>query len=171
MLSKEGNKELVDPTIFKQMIGSLRYLCNIRPDIAYSVRLVNKYMEKPRPPHYLATNKFLRYIKESRELGLLYHRDSNKDEVGLTNFTYVDWCGDKDDRKSATSYVFMMNESPISWCRRKQSIVALPTCEAEYVAASMGVCQALWWAELMIELGLGSDDAMKIKIENNQQYI
>ncbi|XP_073224768.1 secreted RxLR effector protein 161-like [Cicer arietinum] len=130
-MSKEDNEEMVDPSTFKPMVGSLRY------------------MEKPRTPHYLTTKRILRYIKEARELGLIYARNQNGDEAGLTGFTYVDWCGDKDDRKNTSGYVFMINESPILWCSRKQIIVALSTCEVEYVVASMEACQGIWLAELL----------------------
>ncbi|XP_073219863.1 secreted RxLR effector protein 161-like [Cicer arietinum] len=101
------------------------------------------YMEKPRTSHYMTTKKILRYIKETIELGLLYPTNLNEDEGELVGFTDVDWCGDIDDRKSTTSYVFTINNSPISWYSRKQSIVVLSTCKAEYVAASIGACQAV----------------------------
>ncbi|XP_073221453.1 secreted RxLR effector protein 161-like [Cicer arietinum] len=148
----EGDEELVDPTTFKQMVGSLRYLCNTRLDIAYSVGLLSRYMEKPRAPHYLAAKRILRYIKETSELGLHYARNQTGIEAGLIGFTDSDWCGDKDDRKNNSHYVFLINESLTSWCSRKQSILALSTCEAEYMVASIGACQAIWLAELMAEL-------------------
>ncbi|XP_073225732.1 secreted RxLR effector protein 161-like [Cicer arietinum] len=110
----------------------------------------------------MTTKKILRYIKKTIELCMLYSTILNEDEAELVGFTDADWCGDRDDRKSTTDYVFTVNNSPISWCSRKQSIVALSTCEAEYVSASMGACQAVWLAELMAELGLRSNDAMKI---------
>nr|XP_027191088.1 uncharacterized protein LOC113786990 [Cicer arietinum] len=91
ILSKEGNKELVDSTNFKQMVGSLRYLCNTRSDITYSVGLISKYMEKLRAPHYLATKKILRYIKETSEFGLLYPRSSNESEAELIGYIDFDW--------------------------------------------------------------------------------
>ncbi|XP_073222402.1 secreted RxLR effector protein 161-like [Cicer arietinum] len=140
VLSKEGSDELVDTTTFKQLVGSLRYLCNTQPYIAHSVRLVSRYMEKPRTSHYLAAKRILRYIKETSELGLHYAKKQVGIEDDLIGFTDADWCGDKDDRKSTSGYVFMINESSILWCSKKQNIVALSTCEAEYVVASMGAC-------------------------------
>ena len=41
-LKKEKRTNLVDPTIFKQMVGCSRYLCNTRIDISYNVGLVSK---------------------------------------------------------------------------------------------------------------------------------
>ena len=40
-LVMNDEEELVDPTLFKQIVVSLRYLCNSRPDIAYSVGIIS----------------------------------------------------------------------------------------------------------------------------------
>ncbi|XP_073220735.1 secreted RxLR effector protein 161-like [Cicer arietinum] len=144
----------------------MRYLCNTRPDISYSVGLISRFIEKPRTSHYMEAKRILRYIKETIELGLLYSRKLNEEEVELISFTDADWCGDMDDRKSTAGYVFTINNSPISWCSKKQNIVALSICEAEYVVASMGACQAMWLTELMAKLELRRNNAVKMKIDN-----
>ena len=40
----------------------------------------------------------------------------------------------------------------IAWQSLKQKIVALSTCEAEYVAAATAACQAFWLRRLLGEL-------------------
>jgi hypothetical protein len=109
--------------------------------------LISKFMEESRTPHFLALKRILNYIKGTAGFGILYPWSSPNSEAELIGYTDVDWCGDKDDRKSTADYVFMLENSPISWCARKQSIIALSSCEAEYVA-----CQALWLTTLMEEL-------------------
>jgi len=47
-------EEKVDSTMFRQIVGSLRYLCNSRPDICYSVSVISKFMHDPRKPHLIA---------------------------------------------------------------------------------------------------------------------
>ena len=44
-LSRKGNGDFVDSTLFKSLVGRLRYLTIIRPDIIYGVGLVSRYME------------------------------------------------------------------------------------------------------------------------------
>ncbi|XP_073221583.1 uncharacterized protein [Cicer arietinum] len=48
----------------------------------------------------------------------------------LLGYTDSNWCGDKDDRKSTVDYVFMFGGAPISWCSKKEPVVALSSCEA-----------------------------------------
>ncbi|KAJ8769435.1 hypothetical protein K2173_002925 [Erythroxylum novogranatense] len=53
--------------------------------------------------------------------------------VGIVN---SDWCGDIDDRKSTSGYVFFMGDTAFTWLSKKQPIVTLSTSEVEYVVAS-----------------------------------
>ena len=51
----------------------------------------------------------------------------------VTCYSDADWRGDKEDRISTTRYLFQVFVSLISWCSRKQLVVALSSCEAEYI--------------------------------------
>src|SRR5262249_49265791 len=48
----------------------------------------------------------------------------------------ADWASDKNDRKSFTGYIFIVNNGPVSWTSHKQSTVSHSTLEAEYMALS-----------------------------------
>ena len=45
VLDQSGLEKLVDKTVFRQMVGSLRYICNTRPDVAYGVGLVSRFLK------------------------------------------------------------------------------------------------------------------------------
>ncbi|KAA0055477.1 retrovirus-related Pol polyprotein from transposon TNT 1-94 [Cucumis melo var. makuwa] len=60
--------------------------------------------------------------------------------------------GDIDDRKSTLGYVFMLSSGAVSWSSKKQSIVTLLTIEAEFIAATSCVCQAIWLKKILEEL-------------------
>lgn len=45
VLKNEGNDDVVDPTYYKKIVGSLRYLCNTRPDLVFNVGLISRFME------------------------------------------------------------------------------------------------------------------------------
>ena len=73
-----------------------------------------------------------------------------------------DWCGDIDDCKSTTGYVFYMGNTTFTWLSKKHPIFTLSTCEAEYVAASYCVCHTIWLRTLLCELNLQQLKATEI---------
>ncbi|XP_050915803.1 uncharacterized mitochondrial protein AtMg00810-like [Lathyrus oleraceus] len=64
--------DYVNATTFKQLVGSLRYLYNTRPNICYAVGMVSRFMNKPKWLHYQATVRILRYIKETMRYRVLF---------------------------------------------------------------------------------------------------
>ncbi|WZZ49949.1 hypothetical protein YC2023_050056 [Brassica napus] len=147
-LTKEGDGMKVDPTSFKQLVGSLRYLTATRPDLIYSVNLVSRYMEHPGEQHLMAAKRIL--------------SDS-------------DYAGDLDDRRSTSGYTFILGGGAVSWASKKQPIGTLSTTEAEYVAAAYGACQAVWLRNVLenggVDQGKGTllmcDNSSTIKLSKN----
>jgi hypothetical protein len=56
------------------MVGSLRYLVNTRPDIAYAVGFVGRFLEEPHEDHSAAVKHILRYVAGTLDHGLIYRR-------------------------------------------------------------------------------------------------
>lgn len=154
-LSKLGAGEAVDPTMFKELVGSLRYLTATRPDLIYSVNLVSRYMENPTEQHWLATKRILRYVQRTVKYGIRYTSGGEKKLVGYVD---SDYAGDVDDRKSTSGYVFMMGGGAVSWASKKQPIVTLSTTKAEFVAGAYGACQAVWLRNVLEEIGSGQEE-------------
>ncbi|XP_050874999.1 secreted RxLR effector protein 161-like [Lathyrus oleraceus] len=130
----------VDPTTFKHLVGSLRYLYNTRPGIRYEVGMVNRFMSKQKWSHYQAVIMILRYIKGTLKYGVLFS-SGVKSESELVCYSDYDWCGDKVDRRSTSGYFFKCLGGLISWCSKKQLVVAFSTYEAEYIAGALFVCE------------------------------
>jgi hypothetical protein len=61
-LLKDGTTPSVNATEYRSLIGSLRYLCNSRPDLAYPVGYLSRFMEAPRQEHLAAVKRVLRYV-------------------------------------------------------------------------------------------------------------
>ena len=155
-LTRGGEGKIIDPALFRSLIGSLRYHSITRPDIVYSVGLLSKYMEKPKESHWLAAKRILRYIKGTMDFGLLY---SYNNDATLYGYSDSDWGGDQVERKSTTRYVF-------TWMSKKLSIVALSTCEDEYVVASSSVCEAIWLKNLLKEFDHSQEESIIIYVDN-----
>ncbi|XP_040862106.1 secreted RxLR effector protein 161-like [Glycine max] len=102
------------------------------------------FMNNPKKSHLTIAKRILRYVKGTLEYGILFPRKTDQRTVSLLGYSDSDWCEDKIDRRSTTGYLFKFLGAPISWCSKKQPVVALSSCEAEYIAGSYAACQAIW---------------------------
>ena len=84
----------------------------------------------------------------------------------LVGYSDSDWAGDTNDRKSITGFVFYMGDTTFTWTSKKQPIVTLSTCEAEYIVATSNVCHAIWLRNFLNELQMLQDEATKIFVDN-----
>jgi hypothetical protein len=163
-LGKLTDGEVIDARAYRSLIGSLRYLVNTRPDLAYSVGIVSRYMEAPGRQHWAAVKQILRYVKGTIGYGCVYQAGAGSETV--TGYSDSDHAGDQDDRKSTTGVVFFLGSGVITWSSQKQKIVALSSCEAEYIAASTAACQAVWLSRLLGEVIGTEPKKVKLLIDN-----
>lgn len=163
-LSKTSAAAPVNPNWYRGIVGCLRYLVHTRPDIAFSVGYVSRFMEAPTTEHEAAVKRILRYIAGTTEFGCHYHQSSSP--VQLVGYSDADMAGDPDTRKSTTGVVFFLGTSPVSWQSVKQKVVALSSCEAEYIAATTAACQGVWLSQLLGEVNQEEPDAFKLLIDN-----
>uniref|UniRef100_A0ACD5Y6T1 Uncharacterized protein n=1 Tax=Avena sativa TaxID=4498 RepID=A0ACD5Y6T1_AVESA len=164
-LSKDSKCPAVDSTQYRSIVGSLRYLIHTRPDITYSVGIVSRFMEKPTSEHLAAVKHILRYVSGTLNLGLVYHREKERN-MQLSGFSDSDMAGDVDDRKSTTGVIFYLGSSPVSWLSQKQKVVALSSCEAEYIAATTAACQGIWLGRLLADLTGSEFEQITLNIDN-----
>ena len=167
--------DLVDPTQFRQLTGSLLYLVHTRPDICYAVSALSQFMSSSKHNHWIAVKHILRYLKGTQDYGLRYTSGGG---VLLHGFSDSDWAGSVQDRKSTSGFYFSMGFAMVSWSSRKQGSVSLSTTEAEYVSASDAYREAVWLWKLLSNLFdtslepvvIHCDNQSCIKISNNPVF-
>lgn len=159
---------------YREAVGCLMYLAqSTRPDICYAVNVLSRFNSSPAVSHWNAVKQLMRYLRGTSQYRLVYHRDGNS---SIQGFTDADWTADHDDRKSITGYVFTAQGGAISWSSKRQQTVALSTCEAEYMALSAAVQEALWWKRLRglfedeMELVIHCDNQSAIAVAKNGGY-
>nr|GFB58540.1 zinc finger, CCHC-type [Tanacetum cinerariifolium] len=135
--AKDGNS--IDTTYYRSLIGSLKYLLHTRPDLSYSVRLLSRFMQDPKDHHLKAVKQVIRYIKGTKEHGIIYKKEGGCKITGYNDSSYGI---NTDQGKGTTGIIFYFRESPITWCTQKQPIVALSSCESEFMAATGAACKA-----------------------------
>jgi hypothetical protein len=164
-LSMKGSDKAVDSTLYRSIVGGLRYLVHTLPDICFAVNYLSKFMEAPTGEHWSAVKHLLRYVAGTKTLGCVYARQEGE-EARLVGYSDADWAGDVDDRKSTSGMLFFYGKCPISWQATKQKIVVLSTCEAEYVAATGAACQGIWLKRLLGELLGHGDGITELRVDN-----
>jgi hypothetical protein len=100
---KDPNSDPVDPSLYRQLIGSLMYLVNTRPDIFFVVNTLSQFQVEPRNEHWIAEKHVLRYMHGTINYFLRYTASS---DIQLHGFTDSDWAGSAEDRKSTSGMCF-----------------------------------------------------------------
>lgn len=149
VLSKfDDSKQSVFP--YRQLVGSLMYLAvATRPDIAYAIGSVSRYMEKPTIVHEKALKRILKYIAGTLSHGILFKRNGDHKLIGYSD---ADYGGEVNTRRSTSGFAFFHNENMISWNSSLQQCVSQSTTESEYVSASEAIKELIWLKRLFDEL-------------------
>lgn len=161
-VSRENSKATPeDVRRYQSLIGSLLYAANTtRPDIAYTVSMLSQFLMNPSDEHWRGAKRLLRYLKGTKDVGLFFGYDSEVKFNGysrgikgakLSGFTDSDFASCI-TRRSRSGYAFYYGSSLISWMSKKQSLIALSTCEAEYYALTEGGKEAIHLRRLLWEL-------------------
>jgi hypothetical protein len=163
----DSGSDLVDPTMYRQLIGSLMYMIHTRPDICYAVIAMSQFMTEPRQRHRVATKHILRYLRGTITYGLRY---TSSGGLFLHGYAYADWAGSPVDRKSTSRYCFSLGSAIISWSSRKHVSIAQSTTEAKYIATSDAIKEAIWLRKLVSGL-FGDKLEMTVVHCDNQSCI
>ncbi|XP_050908371.1 secreted RxLR effector protein 161-like [Lathyrus oleraceus] len=124
-----------------------------------------QFMSKPKWSHYQVVVRIMRYIKETLKYEVLFP-SGVETESELLSYSYSDWYGDRVDRISTPGYLFKFMGSSISWCSKKKPIVALSTCEAEYIARVVTAYQVVWLLNLLQDLKIKVSKPLKLMVDN-----
>ena len=186
---------------YRELIGCLLWISmGTRPDVSYAVNQCARYSSDPKPEHWSACLRILRYLRGTMDHGLHYHNHDSHylgekrtegrvamsdlkqpfsyassyypgdAKVNLLGYSDADYANNVDNRRSITGYVFVFAGAPLSWNSMTQHSVALSTMEAEYFAVCKAVQEAIYLRMLFEESGMKVDTPLVVK-EDNQSCI
>jgi hypothetical protein len=134
------------------IVGKCMYLSTCtRPDISFAVRELARFMSNYGKQHYAAAKHLLRYLQGTRTRGIIYGDTENLSPT-FRSFADSDWAM-SDGRKSISGYVIECGGGPICWSSKQQVVIALSSCEAEYLSCAHCARQIIWLRSLFAELG------------------
>jgi transposase InsO family protein len=162
-LSSDMGAELVDPTYYRMCVGKLLHLQNTRPDIAFAVGLLSRFMTSPQKPHLDAALYVFRYLKAHATYAIHYQRGG---ELVASGYSDSDFAGDMEERKSTSGFLFSLGTGPISWRSKLQTEVAQSSAEAEYRALSEAGREAQWLRNLFDDMGIQLEGPTVIWCDN-----
>ena len=114
-------EDVLDPSLYRRIIGKLLYLTLTKPDICYSMHKLSQFMSSPKILHLQAAYKVLKYLKKIPRQGLFLSASS---ELRLKAYCDADWAACPDTRKSVLGFCVFLGNSLISWKCKKQQVVS-----------------------------------------------
>lgn len=106
-LGKCEAEPAMDCTLYRQIVGSLRFICHSRPEITFNVGVISRFMSDPRHSHMMAAKRILRYLRGTLNFGVPFPHQKEKVEPQLVAYSDSDWGGDDLDRKSTMGHVLV----------------------------------------------------------------
>lgn len=128
---------------YSNAAGSVMYsMVSTRPDNAYGLGLVSRFMSKPSRENWQAVKWLLRYLKGTSKLKLVYSGEAHS-TCEVIGYCDSDFAADLDKRRSLSGYVFTLGGNVVSWKSSLQHVVALLTTKAEYISLTEVVKESM----------------------------
>jgi hypothetical protein len=152
-----------DSTRYRSIVGALQYITLTRPDIFSAVNKVCPFLHSPTTVHWAAVKRILRYLKGSIGLGLWIRKNPS---TLVSAFSYADWVGCPDDRRSTGGFAVYLGSNLVSWSARKQPTVSRSSTKAEYKALANAAAKVMWVRKILDELGVAHPPAGRLWCDN-----
>ena len=89
-IDNSESEQNVDATLYRQIIGCLRFICHRRPEISYGVGVISRFMTRPKHYHLAAAKRIMRYLKGTENCGILFPNQKEKGDLQLVGYTDSD---------------------------------------------------------------------------------
>ncbi|GKC86259.1 hypothetical protein Tco_1141976 [Tanacetum coccineum] len=152
--STHGEVKRMKNVPYASAVGSIMYAVRCtRPDVAFAQNITIRFQQNLGKPHWTAVKTILKYIRNIKDMFLVY---GGNPEVELRVVCYCDagFKTNRDDIKSQTGYVFILNGGAVDWKSSKQSTTTMSATEFEYIAASEAAMEAVWIRKFISGIGI-----------------
>jgi hypothetical protein len=122
-----------------------------RLDLFFSVNKVCQYLHAPTITHWIAMKRILCYVRNTAKLGITFWQSSS---TLLNAFSYADWAGSLDDRRSTRGFSIFVGPNLVSCSSRKQAAVSWSSSEEEYKSMSNATTEIIWVEVVLDEPGV-----------------
>lgn len=158
-LALDNSPLLSKPEAYRRLVGRLIYLMFTRLELSYAIHILTQFMKAPRQAHFDAALRVVRYLKGTPSQGILLRADSS---LQINAFCDSDWQACPLSRRSLSSYIVLLGNSPISWKTKKQNTVSVSSAEAEYRSMAYALRELKWIKQLLQAFGVPHRQPMKL---------
>jgi hypothetical protein len=162
---------------YRNMVGSLQYIATCtRPDIAHAVSALATHSNDPKPEHLKGVARVMRYLRGTAKVGLLYvgkrigDKDWDENPI-LSMYSDSDWAGTPIHSRSTTGLLAKLAGGPVTWKSKLQTIIALSSSEAEYIAVGEGGREIIWLRNLLHALWCPQKSPTPLFIDNQNAIL
>lgn len=173
--TSDEEREKMRTRPYLQLVGSLLYLSVMcRPDIAYHMSVLCRYMGDPSEECFNQALSVLTYLYKTRDYKIRYSKDlvvvpgclwedrhKIHNNMGFHVFSDSSW----GDNNPTYGYVSFMAGGPVSWTS-KNCKSADSSCEAEYTAASKASRDVTFIRNVCDDLGYTLCGSLAIAVDN-----
>ena len=141
---------------YRTAVGKLLFIAHQRPDIQFAVNALARQVAAPTTHDDKSLRHLARYLvgTQSRVQMLVPMRPSlPKGTLLLQGFSDADWATDLVDRRSVSGFALQLCGVTLLTSSKKQSAIALSSCEAELYAIASCAKELLGVRTLLLELG------------------
>nr|GEU31192.1 hypothetical protein [Tanacetum cinerariifolium] len=152
------------PMQFELHLRSIMYAVRCtRPDVAFAQNITSRFQQNSGEAHWTAVKNILKYLRNTKDTFFVYGGDPEA-ELRVNCYCDAEFETDRDDTKSQTGYVFVLNGGAVVWKSSKQSTTTQHATEAEHIAASEAAKEAVLLRKSIDEPGVVSSNDYPIKM-------
>ena len=123
--------------------------------------------------HWIALTRVLKYLAQTKNLGLEFKRRVHQGELlhELEAYTDSDYAGCSNTRRSVSGYAIFLGGNLVAWHSRKQSVVALSSTDAEYVACTTAVTNIIDLRRVVEHVGIKLPKPTLLRVDNQSAIV
>jgi hypothetical protein len=111
---------------------------NTRPDITFTVNLLERYSATPTTRHWNGVKDVLRYLQSTSDMSRFYPKNQDLSLIGYVDAGYL---SDHHNDKFQTGFIFLRGGTAISWKSYKQTLIDMFTNHSEIIALYEAACE------------------------------
>ena len=155
---------------YRSLVAAMLYaVTTVRPEAAYSVGVLCRFMDNPAHEHIMAADQLLGYLVGTKNLGLMFHVGNEELHSTYRPLEPPDAASDSDwsTGRSISGFYVCLAGAAVAWCSKRQPVTALSSTEAEYYAASAAGTEVLFIRYLLRDVGYPQKEPTNMRCDNS----